>query len=333
VVRWTCESEERPGAANSTVPDMIARLLLTSALMLGLLPPVSVGRAQGRTDNPSGNSSDWRRPCLTPIKYRIGTLDTRFGIPREDFQRRVEEAAELWASAAGRKLFSADDKGGLQIDLVYDGRQQATEHFVAVRTSIREKLKAADAIKDETLPLRNRITLLDNSYSTQSSSYARALEAYNKIVAQLNASGGAPESERQQLDSQRMVLQKQEAQLRATRQEQNLLIGDINALVRRHNALLDRANAEAKALNESAAVGIQFEQGRYFRQPGEERIDIYEYDGEGALVVILAHEMGHALGIRHNANPSSIMSPLVHARTPVLTAEDIEGLKAACSPR
>src|SRR6478735_2056400 len=138
---------------------MIARLLLASALMLGVLLPVSAGRAQDRTDNPSGNSPDWRRPCLSPIKYRIGTLDTRFGIPREDFQRRVEEAAELWASAAGRKLFSADDKGRLEIDLVYDGRQQATEHIVSVRTGITEKLKAADAIKDETLPLRNRVTV------------------------------------------------------------------------------------------------------------------------------------------------------------------------------
>jgi hypothetical protein len=117
------------------------------------------------------------------------------------------------------------------------------------------------------------------------------------------------------------------------RQEQNLLIGDINALVRRHNALLDRANAEAKSLNESGAVGAQFEQGRYIRQGSEEHIHIFEYESETALVVILAHEMGHALGIRHNANPSSIMSPLVHVRTPVLTAEDQEGLKTACSPR
>jgi hypothetical protein len=260
-------------------------------------------------------------------------LDKRFGLPREDFQHHVEEAAELWAAAAGRKLFSADDKGRLEIDLVYDSRQEATERFVAVRTGITEKLKAADAIRDETLPLRNRVTVLDNSYSNQSSSYRQALEAYNRIVAQLNAKGGAPEGERQKLDGQRMVLQKQEVQLQAMRQEQNLLIGDINALVTRHNTLVDRANAEVTALNESGAVGMQFEQGRYISQAGEEHIHIFEYESETALVVILAHEMGHALGIRHNANPASIMSPLVHTRTPILTAEDTEGLKAACSPR
>src|SRR6185437_13230609 len=88
--------------------------LLTGALVLGLLSLAPVGRAQ------DGNSPDWRRRCLTPIKYRIGTLDARFGIPREDFQRRVEDAAEVWAAAAGRKLFSADAKGALEIDLVYD---------------------------------------------------------------------------------------------------------------------------------------------------------------------------------------------------------------------
>jgi hypothetical protein len=303
------------------------KLLLTGALMLGAVCLAPVGRAE------DGHSADWRRPCLTPIKYRIGTLDARFGIPREDFQRHVEEAAELWAAAAGRKLFSADDRGGLEIDLVYDSRQETTERIVAARAGIAEKIKAADAVRDETLPLRNRVAILDSAYSSQSSAYRDALTEYNRIVAQLNAKGGAPEGERQSLDGQRLMLQKQEAQLRAMRQEENLLIGDINALVRRHNMLVDRANAEAKALNESGGVGVQFEQGRYFKQPGEEHIHIFEYENETALVVILAHEMGHALGIKHNGDPASIMSPLVHARKPVLSAEDLEGLKTACSLR
>jgi hypothetical protein len=306
--------------------------LLTGALVLALLSLAPVGRAQNRPNNLSGDSPNWRRSCLTPIKYRVGRLDARFGITREDFQRHVEEAAEVWAAAAGRKLFSADDRGGLEIDLVYDGRQEVTEHFVAARAGIAEKIKAADAISDETLPMRNRIAVLDNSYSSQSSSYREALTAYNKIVAQLNAKGGVPEAERQSLDSQKLVLQKRAAQLQAMRQEQNLLIGDLNALVRQHNMLVDRANAEAKALNESGVVGVQFEQGRYFRRSSEEHIHIFEYESETGLVVILAHEMGHALGIRHNGDPASIMSPLVHTKTPILTAEDREGLKTACSP-
>jgi hypothetical protein len=306
---------------------MTAKLLLASALVLGLSSPALVSLAQER------NSPDWRRPCLAPIKYRIGSLDPRFGITREDFAQHVEEAAELWGTAAGRKLFSADDRGALEIDLVYDSRQESTQRLIAARSGIAEKLKAGDAIKDELLPLRSRVKALEDSYASQGSSYQRALAAYNKTVTEWNANGGVPEGEQQRLSTERLALRKQEAWLRATRQELNLLISEVNERIRKHNALMDRANAEANALGKSGSFGIGFEEGRYTRQAGEEKIHIFEYDGETALVAILAHEMGHALGIKHNANPASIMSPLVHTRRLVLTDDDRDGLRAACSPR
>jgi hypothetical protein len=135
------------------------------------------------------------------------------------------------------------------------------------------------------------------------------------------------------LNSERLALQQRAALLETAQQELNRLVDDINELVRKHNALLDRANAEANALNRSAPVGIEFEEGRYIKQAGEEKIHVFEYDGETALVAILAHEMGHALGIRHNANPASIMSPLIHTRHLALSDDDRDGLRAACSSR
>src|SRR3954471_20481541 len=114
--------------------DMTMKLLLASALMFGLLNPAPVSHAQDRTSNSPGA----RRPCLTPIKYRIGALDPRFGITREDFQQHVEQAAALWGAAAGRKLFSFDARGSLEIDLVYDSRQETTQRLIAARSGIAE---------------------------------------------------------------------------------------------------------------------------------------------------------------------------------------------------
>jgi len=297
---------------------MKAKLLLVSALLLDLSGSPSFG--QGRISN--------RQGCLTPISYRIGALDSRFGITREDFGRAVEEAAGLWESAWGRKLFVRG--GAVKINLVYDNRQEATKRVIAARASISEKLKEADLIKDRLRILQDKFHDLDQTYSHQLASYERRQDDYNKLVAQWNTKGGAPGGEYQSLLSERLALRKQVQALDEKRQALNRLADTINAQVDSHNALLRRANAEANALNESGATGVAFEEGVYIRQGGEERIDIFQFDGGTALRIILAHELGHALGIRHNGNPSSIMSPLIHADRVALTAEDVEGLKAAC---
>ncbi|MEO8301929.1 MAG: matrixin family metalloprotease, partial [Rhizomicrobium sp.] len=234
----------------------------------------------------------------------------------------MEEATELWETAAGRKLFIPGARGPLKINLVYDSRQEATQRVIAARASISEKLKEADEIKDRLLPLRNKYDDLDEAYSGQLTSYQRLHDDHNKIAAQSNAKGGAPEAEYQQLLGERLSLRKQADALRAKQLELNRLTDDINALVNRHNGLLRRANAEANALNEAGITGVAFEEGLYVRQSGEEQIAVFQYEGETALRVILSHELGHALGIRHNANPSSIMSPLIHTGRLALTAED-----------
>ena len=97
---------------------MKAKLPLAAALVLGISHP-HFGQAQ---DRPLPNGS-----CATPVKYRIGKLDPRFGITRQDFQRQVEEAGKAWETAAGQTLFEYDARGALEVDLVYDGRQEMTQ--------------------------------------------------------------------------------------------------------------------------------------------------------------------------------------------------------------
>ncbi len=300
---------------------MKAKLLLASALLLGLPGPMAFGQTRARP------------ACLAPISYRIGALDSRFGISREDFGRAVEEAAGLWEGAAGRTLFVRGPKGVVAINLVYDNRQETTQRLIAVRAAVSDKLNEVNAIKSRLRPLQDKMRALEDTYSAQLSSYKRLQDEYNQTVTQWNGKGGAPEAEHLRLSNQRLALRKQEASLEEKRQELNGLADAINELADKHNGLLHRANDEADSFNKSTPSSLQFEEGRYIKQGREERIDIFQFDGETALRIILAHELGHALGIRHNGNPSSVMSPLIRADRVALTAEDGEGLKAACSGR
>ncbi len=266
--------------------------------------------------------------CQSVLKYRIGTLDPRFGITREEFQRFIDEAGGVWAS--NQISLKYDRKAKLRINLVYDTRQEVTQRVITIRAGISARMREADLIESKLPPLKRNFHALEGAYSDQSASYKQAQDSYNQEVKKWNIRGGAPEAEFSALSSERQSLRKQHELLETERQDLARSTDEFNELVKKHDALLTDANAEASALN-SGAAGIQFEEGGYVRAGSEEWIDIFQFEGKGNLPVILAHELGHALGMKHNANPSSIMSPLIHTDHLALTAEDQDGVKDICA--
>jgi len=41
-------------------------------------------------------------PCVSPIKYHLGTFDKSFGVSRESFLKAVSVAEDLWKKKRGR---------------------------------------------------------------------------------------------------------------------------------------------------------------------------------------------------------------------------------------
>jgi len=282
-------------------------------------------------DHAQDRGSASNRPCQLPVKYRIGAVDPRFGITSEQFRRLVEQAGSVWEEK--QKFFQYDPKGKLPINLIYDTRQKFTQTMIAIRASVSAKLAQADQIKENLLPLREDFRALDATYAVQENEYKQALGRYNQAVRQLNLLGGATEAESQNVASERQALQKKLGALQAKERERNHAADELNILIKKRNALIELANAEANTFNDTAPASIQFKEGRYVKEGSEEHIDVFQFESTENLLVILAHELGHALGMKHNSNPASIMSPLIHTDRLVLTAEDEDGLKTGCSLR
>ncbi len=271
-----------------------------------------------------------RVPCQRPIEYAIGQFDGRFGITSDEFQTALAEAERPWESALGRELFRYRVGALLPINLIFDERQQRTidgkkleDDLAAVETTqatIREQYDASAAA----LSARRK------EYDAMLATFERDLERYNVRVTEWNASDRTDEDELDWLRKEERRLDRASRELEALRVKVNALVATVNRYAKEEEKLVDRYNAEVETFTETYGTGEAFDQGVY---DGQE-IDIYQFDDREHLVMVLTHELGHALGLEHVANPKSIMYPVLGEQDLdrlALSSEDRMALDTVCS--
>ncbi len=265
-------------------------------------------------------------PCDHPIKYKIGAVDAGFGMSQEQFKEKISTAVAIWNAALGKKLFEYDPNGSLTINLSYDSRQQTTQQDQVLQSTIDQNSQLADSTKQQ-------YTALANQYDQQKSAYEEAVSKfnldqgqYNSSVNYWNAKGGAPASQYTALQNQRKALIAEENQINTSGASLNTLVSEINSFIDKYNILVDHIKSNANIINSSA--GTEFEEGVY--DPNTSSITIYEYDNEVVLIRVIAHELGHALGLAHDSDPASIMYRLNQGTNETLSAEDLAELKTVC---
>ena len=238
-----------------------------------------------------------------PIKYAIGKVDPRFEISKTNFKQAIREATHMWEKWAPRDLFEYDHKATFKINLIYDQRQRA---------SITAKLleKQLDKLEVSHTAYKVEYDALNKNYKEQShdfemalEKYHRRLERYNRRVQFWNQRGGAPEHERKKLKKKQRTLEQDYKKVKQEQQKLEPLIQKINRVVLKINQVTRKYNRHVYSYQAKFGTSRQFNQGDY---RGNE-INVYHFFDRSDLILILAHELGHALGIDHIQNPKSIM--------------------------
>ena len=145
----------------------------------------------------------------------------------------------------------------------------------------------------------------------------------------LTARGGAsPETqaavqaERNQLDSMRRDLESDRVSVES-------LGASVRSLAEKGNSLAEAHNRNVATFNTLYGAPRTFHKGEF---DGRE-ITVFEFHDMRDFTMVIAHELGHALGIGHVHDPTAIMHAVggEQAIEPLgLTAADLAALRAAC---
>ena len=276
------------------------------------------------------------RSCDTPIRIQAGRFDSRFPVTERAFHRALDEAIALWQGAADKPLFTRTGSAGLAVHMVYDSRQARASDVQAAKTRIEQEEAAIDRQKRALDQRRDALDQAQQQFrrdqdqlNSRTNELNRLIERWNRgTLAHTAANRRMLERRQEALEAERERLNQQQAQLSRRLEQWRDAVDDFNARV-------TQLGDTAEAFNADVSKRSMTTMGEY-RQKGSERtIEIYQATNYRELRQVIAHELGHALGIGHVSNPSSVMNAAISSENLDawrLSGEDVTALQKTCEP-
>lgn len=273
-------------------------------------------------------------PCSSSIKVMLGEVDERFQISREELEGEVREAADFWSDAIGQPVVVYDDQEGIPIHFIYEDQQELTDQ----ERELRERIERADdyvVSLERGLRQKERVYQQETAaYEVDSSSLARRIDQLNQWVRKVNDKGGFNEDELRQYHYRKQGVDQSAENLEDKQQwlveygfEISELVVEINRLIEEKNQLIDEYNVRFSGVH-------YLTQGVYEWNATDRVIQVLQFGGREELKLVLAHEIGHALGIDHLEDENAVMYRTIGNRQRSrlqVTDSDIAALRDACS--
>ncbi len=270
-----------------------------------------------------------------PLHWYLGKVDPRFGISETTIRTQCARAIHLWEAAAHRTLFvNSQDETAFPINFVFgvaqdklNDRRGAKAKIAALDSALQESKRIHREAAAQFEDAKSRIELEESALKFK-------LDRYNHTVESWNSSGGALAEVVDQLTQEKQDISDEKAQVERDIPEVEALRSNANSLADESNRKLEEYDKAVRAFNSKFGSEISVVLGECRSNSlGVESIQIYGYKDEDDLAFVLAHELGHALGLGHVKGEGAIMSAVEKGEKRAakfeLTPRDLKELQTA----
>lgn len=251
------------------------------------------------------------KPCSQPLSYSIGEIDPRFAISAEELEEAVDAAAHTWNNGAGVTLLTKKNvetqESDIHIRLVYDGRQERTDRELRFRERIRTRQISLDQQQARHDNKRDRFEESSREYRILAKRTTERLDELNAWVVEKNDEGGFKESDLGQFERRKEEVERRQERVRDERRKLDRLAREINSEMDELNEKYDQHNQLVEQYNEEFAGDLRFTKATYQNAANGGIVTVSQFMNKKELILILAHELGHALGLNHLDVPESVM--------------------------
>lgn len=270
-------------------------------------------------------------PCSTPVTYSIGSIDPGYALTPEELGDALIEAENAWEAQAKKNVFEfKKSSGDVSIIFVYDGRQAALDKLKSLGISTDQSLESYKQLKTRYDALSAKVDADEIRLNGIMDRYKEREAVYNADVRRLNDKGSATPAEQRNIMRDRESLAAQFGGVKMIEKAVNADVDTLNALGTTLNQLIVQLNINVAQYNRAGSTIGSYEEGLYKVNGGRQTIELYKYTNREQLVSLLAHELGHALGLDHVAGADSLMYPVNKGAALKFSNNDIAELNRVC---
>lgn len=245
-------------------------------------------------------------PLDTRLRYQIAEVDPRFGMSKEQAIQLSKEAIQIWHDGTQKQLFVYDDKAKLKIKLIYDARQENYNAFKKTQQELDQEHSSNQRISGNLDVSKSSLEQMQQSLRQEQIQLRAEADYLNQQRISWSRIENEQGENRQRIEAQYQALKEKAQQLQHNIAYYNQMNAQYNQQVGQHNSSIERYNWNVMQAK-NRFPPREFHKGVFMG----DQIQIYQFDTEDDLRLTLAHELGHALGLGHHADPEALMYPVL----------------------